>query len=48
MVLAVLRKIGSNGLALWVGVALLLVVNAEAQTRKPKETKAPNELAQLR
>jgi hypothetical protein len=48
MVLAVLRRIRSDGLALVVGVALLFVVNTEAQTRKLKETKPPNELAQLR
>ena len=48
MVLAVLSRIRSYGLALLVSVALLFVVNAQAQTKKPKETKAPNELAQLR
>lgn len=48
MVLGVLRRIRSNGLALLVGVALSFAVNAEAQTKKRKENKAPNELAQLR
>ncbi|MDQ3665610.1 MAG: TolC family protein [Acidobacteriota bacterium] len=38
----------SCGLALLIGVALSFVVNAEAQTRKPKETRPANELAQLR
>ena len=32
----------------WWALALLFQVNAEAQTRKPKETKPANELAQLR
>ncbi len=48
MILAIIHRVRSYGLALLVGVALLFVVNAEAQTRKPKETRAANELAQLR
>lgn len=48
MILAVIHRVRSYGLALLVGVALLFVVNAEAQTRKLKETRPANELAQLR
>jgi len=48
MILAILHRVQSYGLALLVGVALLFVVSAEAQTKKPKETRPANELAQLR
>ena len=48
MILTVIHRFRSSGLALLVGVALLFGVNAEAQTKKPKETKPVNELAQLR
>src|SRR5688572_22581601 len=48
MILTVIYRFRSSGLALLVGVALLFGVNAEAQTKKPKETKPVNELAQLR
>jgi hypothetical protein len=48
MILAVIHGVRSYGLPLLVGMALLFVVNAEAQTRKPKGPKPANELAQLR
>ena len=48
MILAVIHRVRSFGLPLLVGVALLFGVNAEAQTRKRKETRPANELAQLR
>lgn len=48
MILAVIHRVRSYGLTLLVGVALLFVVNAEAQTKKRKETRPANELAQLR
>jgi hypothetical protein len=48
MILAVIHRIRSYGLALLVGVALLIAVNAEAQTKKAKEKRPANELAQLR
>ncbi|MBA2525325.1 MAG: TolC family protein [Pyrinomonadaceae bacterium] len=48
MILAVIQWVRSDRLTLLVGVALLLAVNTEAQTRKPSVTKAANELAQLR
>jgi outer membrane efflux protein len=48
MILAVIHTVRSYGLALVVGVALSFVVNAEAQTKKRKETKPANELSQLR
>lgn len=47
MILAVIHRVRSYGLAVLVGVALLFVVNAEAQTKKLK-TRPANELAQLR
>ncbi len=48
MILGVIHKVRSYGLALLVGVTLLFVVNAEAQNKKLKETRPSNELAQLR
>ncbi len=48
MFFAVLHWIRLDRLVLVVGVALLFVVNAEAQTRKLREPKPTNELAQLR
>jgi hypothetical protein len=48
MVLAVLHRVRLDGLALVIGVALLFVANAEAQTKKLRETRPTNELAQLR
>ncbi len=48
MISAVIHRVRSYGLALLVGVALLCVVNAEAQTKRLKETRPANELAQLR
>ncbi len=47
MILAIIHRVRSYILALLVGVALLFVVNAEAQTKKPKETRPANELARL-
>jgi outer membrane efflux protein len=47
MILAVIHRVRS-GLPLLVGMALLFVVSAEAQSRKPKGPKPDNELAQLR
>lgn len=48
MFFAVLHRIRLDRLVLVVGVALLFVVNAEAQARKLREPKPTNELAQLR
>jgi hypothetical protein len=48
MIWAILQRVRSCGLPLLVCAALLFVVNAEAQTRKRNQTKAANELAQLR
>ncbi|MBA3354672.1 MAG: TolC family protein [Pyrinomonadaceae bacterium] len=47
MILAVINRVRSYGLALFVGVALSIVVNAEAQTKKLKETRPANELSHL-
>lgn len=47
MFLAVLHRIRLDKLVLIVGVAFLLVANVEAQSRKLRETKPTNELAQL-
>ena len=48
MILAVIHRVRSCGLVLVAGVTLLFVVNADAQTKKLKETRPANELAQLR
>lgn len=48
MISVVIHRVRSYGLALLVGVALLFVVSAEAQTKRLKETRPANELAQLR
>lgn len=47
MILAVINRVWSYGLALFVGVALSIVVNTEAQTKKLKGTTPANELSQL-
>lgn len=48
MIFAIIQRVRSYGLPLLVGVALLFGVNADAQTRKRKETRPANDLAQLR
>lgn len=48
MILAIIQRVRSYGLPLLVGAALLVQVNAGAQTRKRKETKPATELALLR
>jgi Outer membrane efflux protein len=48
MILAVIHRIRSFGLPLLVGLVLLFQTNADAQTRKRKDTKPANELAKLR
>lgn len=48
MFLAIIHRVRSKGLALLLSVALLTVVNAEAQTKKSKGTRPTSELTQLR
>ncbi len=48
MIWAIISRLRSNRLPLLVGLALLLQVNVDAQTRKSKETKPVNELSRLR
>jgi hypothetical protein len=48
MILAFLHRVKANSVALLVSAALLFVGSAEAQTKKSKETRPSNELAQLR
>jgi hypothetical protein len=48
MILAIIHRVRSFGLPLLVGLAVFFQVNAEAQTRKRKEIRPANELAQLR
>lgn len=48
MILALIHRFRSYGPALLVSVALLFVVSADAQTKKAKQVRQSNELAQLR
>jgi hypothetical protein len=48
MILAIIHRVRSYGLTLVLGVALLFVMNGEAQNKKLKETRPASEMAQLR